>query len=395
MKYYTSSVDQRLRDRIFYLVLILFLYKAISQIPVPFVDVNLLLDQFPSLTGLSSAQLNPVVSIGVAGIAPYLYASSIIEFATLSIPALKKNRETGGTLWVQQTNLWKRYLSTGFIVASAWQKCYSLSYGLFTLNALDIGILMILLVSGGLFIIWMAETLSIYTISLGSNILLFLDILSDLGRLAIFQSINIKFSPFLLIVLWGILVLTEAQRKLPLVISRLTESNRNDLTMVQSKKIENDDYLSISLLPGGSTLSILTLALCLFVVGLIQTSSKIEIQISLTVLTLVFYYILAKTFVDFALNTEEIVKSLRKMSVSLSGVKSGPFTLKFLNELKSVLFLIPLFGTGGLIVVPFLLSAYIKGIENSFFSFVPSLFLIYSIYNDLFYKISAYLKLDD
>ena len=241
----------------------------------------------------------------------------------------------------------------------------------------------------------MAETLSIYTLGLGSNILIFIDILSDLGRLAIFQTIQLPFSLLLLFILWGILVLTEAQRKLPLIISRFTDTG--DSNIIKNRQLQNnaDDYLSISLIPGGSTLSILTLGLCVFVVGVLESVPQMFLRVGLTILTLLVYYFLAKSFVDFALNTEEIAKSLRKMSVSLYGVKSGPLTLRFLNQLKAVLFAIPLFGTGLLIVAPFLLSVYVQGIENSAFSFVPSIFLTYSIYNDLFYKVSAYLKIDD
>ncbi len=395
MKDYSVSVDQRLRDRFMYLALIICLYKIISQIPVPFLSVNVLLDNFSVLTRLNNTQLSPVIPVGLAGVAPYLYASSMIEFASLSVPALKKNRELGGTIWVKQINLWKRYLATGFIVVSTFQKCNNLSYGIFNLSSLDIAILMSVFISGGLFIIWMAETLSIYTVSLGSNILIALDILSDIGRLSVAQSFGANLLIPLALILWGILVLTEAQRKLPLVISRITDVNQNTWSPTGANKPGIDDYLSISLLPGGSTLSILTLAFCLFITGFIQSFTRVELRLGLTILSVLIYYFLAKSFVDFALNTEEIAKSLRKMSVNLYGVKSGPFTLKFLNELKSVLFLIPLSGTGLFILVPFLLSTYIKGVENSLFSFIPSLFLIYSIYNDLFYKISAFLKIND
>ncbi len=395
MKDYTASVDQRLRDRFIYLALILFFYKVISQIPIPFLSLTAILNNFSILTGISNTQLNPVLPVGLAGVAPYLYASSIIEFASLSIPTLKKNRELGGILWIQQTNLWKRYLAAVFIIATTFQKCQNLSYGVFNLSSLDIVIFMSVFISGGLFIIWMAETLSIYTVSIGSNILIALDILSDIGRLSIGQSLSFKSMAILTLILWGILVLTEAQRKLPLVISRLTDEAQQNWTTPKATKPDIDDYLSISLLPGGSTLSILTLAFCLFLVGFVQSITQPELRIGFIALCLVLYYFLAKSFVDFALNTDEIAKSLRKMSVNLYGVKSGPFTIRFLNQLKSVLFIIPLSVTGLFILVPFFLSLYVLGVDNSFFSFIPSLFLIYSIYNDLFYKVSAFLKINN
>lgn len=395
MKDYSVSVDQRLRDRFLYLALILFFYKMVTQIPLPFLPVNVLLDNFGVLARLNAPQLNPIIPVGLAGIAPYLYASSIIEFASLSIPSLKKNRELGGTLWIKQTNLWKRYLATVFLLATTFQKCNNLSYGVFNLNSVDIAICMSVFISGGLFIIWMAETLSIYTISVGSNILIALDILSDMGRLALVQSLNANFIFALAFILWGVLVLTEAQRKLPLVISRITDVSQTNWPAAGSIKPEIDEYLAISILPGGSTLSILTLAFCLFVVGFIQSVTQPALQLGLTILSVAIYYWLAKSFIDFALNTEEIAKSLRKMSVNLYGVKSGPFTLKFLNELKSVLVIIPLAGTGLFILLPFLLSLYIRGVENSLFSFIPSLFLIYSIYNDIFYKVSAFIKINN
>ncbi len=395
MRNYSLSVDQRLADRFVYLGLILFFYKWLSQVPIPFLSLNLLLDQLSSLPQLNSTQLSPVLSVSAAGIAPYLYASSILEFATLSIPSLKKNRELGGSAWVKQLNLWKRYLATGFIVASSWQKCYGLSYGLFSINTLDFMILMSVFISGGLFVIWMAETLSIYTLSIGSNILIMFDILSDLGRLSLSQLFSFKAGILLFVVLWGSLALTEAQRKLPLVVSRLTGESSRELPKVREDQPAIDDYLSISIVPGGSTLSILTLALCLFVVGFLKSSSSLVLQLAATAATLLVYYLVSRAFVDFALNTEEITKSLRKMSVSLYGVKSGPSTLKYLNDVKAVLFLIPFLSTAFFILAPFLTSIYIKNSENPVFSFVPSLFLIYSIYNDLFYKVSAYLKLDD
>lgn len=395
MKNYLLSVDQRLSDRLFYLGLMLFFYKWLSQIPIPFLSLNLLVDQSGSLPQLNYTQFSPVLSVSAAGIAPYLYASSILEFATLSIPSLKKSRELGGSLWVKQLNLWKRYLATGFIAASSWQKCYGLSYGLFSLDALDFVMLMSVFLSGGLFVVWMAETLSIYTLSIGSNLLILFDILSDLGRLSLARLFSIKAGLLFFFILWGILVLTEAQRKLPLVVSRITDASSSELPTAREDKPAIDDYLSISILPGGSTLSILSLALCLFVVGFLKSSSKLELQLALTLGTLFVYYLSSKAFVDFALNTDEITKSLRKMSVSLYGVKSGSPTLNYLNDIKAVLFFIPLLSTGLFIVAPFLAGVYIKSLENSVFSFVPSLFLIYSIYNDLFYKVSAYLKIDD
>ena len=111
-----------LRKKVVYTFLMLVLYRLVSVIPAPGVDIskvnnemaNLpLLDLVNMMTGNSFSQM----TIMAMGITPYINASIIMQLLTIAIPALERlSKEEDGR---QKINRITRYVTVGLAALQA------------------------------------------------------------------------------------------------------------------------------------------------------------------------------------------------------------------------------------------------------------------------------------
>ena len=105
-----------LRNRIFFVLALLVVFRFMATIPVPGVDVLRLKSFFEGnqlfgLLNIFSGGAMDNLSIVMLGVGPYITASIIMQLLTMLIPALKELYHEEGEIGRQKFNQYTRYLT--------------------------------------------------------------------------------------------------------------------------------------------------------------------------------------------------------------------------------------------------------------------------------------------
>ena len=169
-----------LRKKVIYTFLMLVLYRLVSVIPAPGVDLtkinnelNLpLLDLVNMMTGNAFSQM----TLMAMGITPYINASIIMQLLTIAIPALERlSKEDDGR---QKINRITRYVTIGLAALQAIGLVRGLGYikpGV--LNYILVGVCM---AGGTALAMWIGERITANGIGNGISLLIFVGIISNL-----------------------------------------------------------------------------------------------------------------------------------------------------------------------------------------------------------------------
>ena len=170
-----------LRKKVLYTFLMLVLYRLVSVIPAPGVDIsrvntemaNLpLLDLVNMMTGNSFSQM----TIMAMGITPYINASIIMQLLTIAIPALERlSKEEDGR---QKINRITRYVTVGLAALQAIGLVRGLGYikpG--ALNYILVGVCM---AGGTALAMWIGERITEKGVGNAVSLLIFVGIISNL-----------------------------------------------------------------------------------------------------------------------------------------------------------------------------------------------------------------------
>ncbi|MCK5085506.1 preprotein translocase subunit SecY, partial [Candidatus Parcubacteria bacterium] len=106
--------DRELRNKIFYVAVMLIIFRIAAHIPIPIVDAQRLSDFFNSnqLLGLLSAFTGGGMenfSLVMLGIGPYITASIIMQLLTMIFPQVKELYQESGEAGRQKFNQYTRY----------------------------------------------------------------------------------------------------------------------------------------------------------------------------------------------------------------------------------------------------------------------------------------------
>jgi preprotein translocase subunit SecY len=189
-------MDSNLRNRIFWMLGLLFVFKLGVHIPTPGIDGIALSEFFNKTAGntvfglfnmFSGGALQQLSLFGL-GIGPYISASIIMQLATVMFPSVEKIQKEGeaGRRKITQ---WTRYLAVGIAMVQG----FSIATGLEGQVSpetqapivLDPGLLfriktMILLTTGSIFVMWLGEQITEKGIGNGSSLIIFTGIASSL-----------------------------------------------------------------------------------------------------------------------------------------------------------------------------------------------------------------------
>ena len=169
-----------LRRKVIYTFLMLVLYRLVSVIPAPGVnlskvgsEMNLpLLDLVNMMTGNAFSQM----TVMAMGITPYINASIIMQLLTIAIPALERlSKEEDGR---QKINRITRYVTVGLAALQAIGLVRGLGYikpG--ALNYILVGVCM---AGGTALAMWIGERITEKGIGNGISLLIFVGIISNL-----------------------------------------------------------------------------------------------------------------------------------------------------------------------------------------------------------------------
>lgn len=221
-----------IRKKIIFTLLMLLVFRLGSNIPVPGIDRDILNEVFSGNTGLFglfdlfSGGAFSNFTIFALSITPYITASIILQLLTIAVPSLEALAKEG-TEGKKKIAQYTRYLT----VVLAFVQAIGLSVGLFrqaivSKDFFSITVIVLTLSAGTAFLMWLGEQINEKGIGNGISLIIMAGIVSRIPT-AIHQTwikfqagevgvvSIILFCLFALIVVVGIILIQQGQRRIP------------------------------------------------------------------------------------------------------------------------------------------------------------------------------------
>ncbi len=382
-----------LRRKIMFTLAMLVVFRVIAHIPVPGADLSRLqnlLDptnnQFAGLfnvLNIFSGGTLENFSVAAMGVYPYITASIIIQLLTGVIPRLTElSRE--GEAGRNQINKYTHWLTVPLAALQAFGQAQLLNSQFQALPRFDLFgnpfytmVVIISLIAGTMFLVWIGELITEKGIGQGISIIIFGGIVAGLpGQLAQLwqtgEAGGSVFSIFLFIVLGlvtvvGIILINEGQRRIPVHYSR--SIMRGGRMMRQA----GSSFIPLRVNSSGMIPLIFALSIMSFPVilaGFFTAAQTDWVQGGAlwlynffqptTLAYNVIYFLMVVLFTFFytsaVFQQQRIAENLQKSGGAVPGIRPGPNTDRFLNTVLSRITVAGALFLGIVAVAPFLAS---------------------------------------
>lgn len=346
-----------IRKKMWFTLLILVVYRIGAHIPAAGVDASALRQLFGQnellgLLDIFSGGTLANFSILALGLGPYINASIMVQLLTVVFPKLEELSKEG-EFGREKLNQYTRFLTLPLATLQSVVMYVLLrNQGIIPpLSSLEMIGLMVTMVTGTLFVMWLGELVTEYGIGNGISLLIFAGIVGQLpvqfGRLqSVIQSqdlVNLGiFAVLGVLIIAGVVVMNEAVRQIPIQYARRVSGSRSmggqtsylPLRINQSGVIPIIFAVSLVLMPSlvGQFLSQVTnptlAQIGIRMVQIFQPNGWIYNGVYfLLVVCLTFFY----TAITF--NPEKIADQIRKQGGFIPGIRPGAPTVTYLNQI--------------------------------------------------------------
>ncbi len=401
-----------LRRKILFTLAMLFVFRIVAHIPVPGVDfaaLNNAMDpngQFGSLLNVLNIFSGGTLqnfSVAAMGVYPYITASIIIQLLTGVVPRfteLSKEGESGRN----QLNKYTHWLTVPLAALQAFGQAQLLNsqfqalpgFGLFGSQALESWVVIISLVAGTLFLVWIGELITENGIGQGISIIIFGGIVArlpvqvlQLGQTGSAGTSIFSIALFVvlgLITVVGIILINEGQRRIPVHYSR--SIMRGGRMMRQA----GSSFIPLRVNSSGMIPLILALSIMSFPVILAGFFTAAQTEWvrnaalwlygnfqSTTFAYNVIYFLMVVLFTFFytsvVFSQQRIAENLQKSGGAIPGIRPGPNTDKFLNTVLTRITVAGALFLGVVAILPWIASV-ITGVTLLNFSATSLLILV-------------------
>jgi preprotein translocase subunit SecY len=333
---------------------ILIFIRIGTFLPVPGINHNHLAfylerhSMTKSLVSTFSGNNTFVIGIFTLNIFPYINASILMQLLLTLFPSLAKLQKEGGAEGRRTITKITRLITLLWALIQSSSIAFYLKRALFDWDVYLAVQIIVWLTTGAMIVLWLSEIITEYGLGNGASLLIYTNIVSNLPNfgknLFVTAGTDIAVVSWLLIAIllfiaiYGIVLLQEGTRMVPLISSKqLTKTTEN---LATSTSLENN-YIPLRFNQAGVMPIILTTAVLVIPnyitsLGLLPfltlptflKSSKIIYWISYFVLILIF----SSFYSTIVLNPKDISNDLQKMAVSIPGVRPGIETTFYLKK---------------------------------------------------------------
>ncbi|HPI66547.1 MAG TPA: preprotein translocase subunit SecY [Candidatus Paceibacterota bacterium] len=407
--------DKILRSRILFILGALIVFRLLSAIPIPGVDILKLQNfinnnQFLGVLNIFSGGGLSTLSIIMLGVGPYVTGSIIMQLLTMMSPRLKAMYQEDGEIGRKKFNQISRLITVplalvqGLALLSFLGKQGILGdmsiFGMIT----NISVV----VAGSMLIMWIGELMSEFGIGNGVSIIIFAGIVASIPTalsqfLFTFDIANLPtYILFLIIgalIVAGVVIVSEAERPVPVTYAK----------QIRGEHVSGgtQTYLPIRVNQAGVIPIIFALSILLFpqMIGSFLATSTNAVLVSIsnglmwfvnnTWLYSLVYFILVFLFTYFytavTFDPEQISTNLQKNGAFIPGIRPGPSTKEYLSKILNRTTMMGAVFLGVIAVLPLVMKS-ITGI-TSFSIGGTSLLIVVSVVLDLIKKTDAQLSM--
>jgi preprotein translocase subunit SecY len=371
-----AFTDEAIRNRLLFVIGALFVFRALSTIPIPGVD-HAVLDQFFAnnqflgLLNIFSGGGLANLSLIMLGVGPFITASIIMQLLTVMSPSIKslhtEEGEAGRARFTQYTRLLALPMAVlqGYGFLSLLQS-QGVIAGLSTFGFITN---IILIVAGSILLMWIGELVTEYGIGNGVSILIFAGIVAGLPATAsqlVFGynpaqlPLYIGFGLLALAVIYAVVVMTEAERPVPITYAK---QSRGGQTYGGTSS-----YLPLRLNQAGVIPIIFAMSMLLFPQMLLNVLSSFNIdglsrindwlliffnnQIAYAAVYFVLVILFAFFYTAVTFDPDAVSKNLQRGGAFIPGLRPGTATAEYLGSLITRLTLVGATFLGLVAVLP-------------------------------------------
>ncbi len=406
--------DKSLRKRIFFVVLALIVFRLLTTIPIPGIDVEKLASLFASgATGQFFGLLNVFsggglanLSIVMLGVGPYITASIIMQLLTIMSPSMKAMYQEEGEAGRAKFSQYSRRLSIPLALLQAFSFIIIFQkQGIIpdlTLLSLILNVLVIS--AGSVLLMWIGELISEFGLGNGTSLIIFAGIVASLpqGIIGALQSYNpaqlpvyIAIIALALAIVYAVVVVTEAERPIPVTYAK----------QVRGMKVYGgvSTYLPLRLNQAGVIPIIFALSILLFpqmIFNFFTASTHATLahigSLGNAFLANAWYYnslyfLLVFVFTYFytavTFDPTMISENLQKSGAFIPGVRPGLPTAEYLSKIVTRITLVGALFLGIIAVLPLILKS-ISGITTIAIG-GTALLIVVSVVLDVVKKLDA------
>ncbi len=365
-----------LRKKVFTVLLFLVAFRILATVPISGIDIERLKDLFQSnqLFGFfnifSGGGLSNL-SVVMLGVGPYITATIIMQLLTMIFPRLKVLYYEEGPTGRAKFNRYSRYLTAplaalqtyGFLNLLTAQKV------LLPLTSLDLIRNIILVTAGSMILLWIGELISEQKIGNGVSLIIFAGIVSGLPQI-VYSAIStytpgvfstyILFAVVAVIVIAGVVIINEGDRKVPISYAKRVRGMRLYGGV--------SSYLPLRVNQAGVIPIIFAISILLFPQFIAQISTILSPDLSLKLNELVtkffnnqliyaaLYFGLVVIFTYFytavTFDPNEISKNLQQNGGFVPGIRPGPPTAQLISKILNRITLFGAIFLGLIAVLP-------------------------------------------
>ncbi len=403
--------DRAIRNRIFFTLFVLVVFRFMSIIPIPGID-TLRLEQFLSgndffgLLNIFSGGGLSNLSIIMLGVSPYITASIVMQLLTVMFPKMKEMYQEDGEAGRRKFSQYSRLLTVPLAIMQGFAFTTLLqNQGILArLEPFELAVNLLVISAGSLLLMWLGELITEFGVGNGLSLIIFAGIVSalpsELGKLFFAFDPSqlpayIGFALVSLIVIWAVVLITEAERPIPVTYAKQVRGNRVYGGV--------STYIPLRVNQAGVMPIIFALSILLFPQMLVQflanVNNDIVKNISAKVLDLlanqlfygVIYFFLVFIFTYFytavTFDPDSISKGLQRGGAFIPGIRPGVSTSAYISKILLSLTMVGALFLSIIAVLPLVMKA-VTGI-NAVAIGGTSLLIVVSVVIDLVRKVDA------
>ncbi len=377
---------KELRNKIFFILGLLVVYRLAANIPLPGVDVLALKrlfeeNAFLGLLNIFSGGGLSNISIVLLGVAPYITASIIMQLLTTLVPSLERLYKEEGEQGRQKFNMWTRWLTVPLAALQSFSMLSLLRSQniLGSISAFNMVVIILCATAGTIFLMWLGELITEKGLGNGVSMIIFAGIVSSLPTS--FSRFISTWDPsqiftyviFLLlaaITVAGVIFINEGQRTIPVAYAKRVRgaqvyggsATHLPLKVNQAGVIPIIFAVSIILIPTmianflAQNANVKVASIAVNVSAFLQ--DKWVYGGSYFILVVLFTYFYTAVVFDPA----KISENLQKQGGYIPGIRPGATTADYLYHIINRITLAGALFLGSISVLPFIVQG-ITGIQ--------------------------------
>lgn len=409
---------KELRQKIFFILALLLIFRFAANIPLPGVSIDRLQELFASnqllgLLNIFSGGGLANISIVLLGVGPYITASIIMQLLTMIVPRIEQMYKEEGDAGRQKFNMITRVLTVPLAILQTVAMISLLkSQGVIAeLTPLQFGVMVITAVGGTIFLMWLGELVTEKGLGNGVSIIIFAGIVASLPTTVIqfkdmFDQTQIftylAFVGIVIVTILGVVFVTEGKRIIPISYARRMRGGQ--------QYGGARTHLPLRVNQAGVIPIIFAVSLVLFprMIGqlLMQMSNETLASFGSTLTNLfanqwvygIVYFSLVVMFTFFytavIFDPQKIAENLQRQGGYVEGMRPGRETAEYLGKIVNRITLVGSLFLGLIAVLPIIVQGFLT---NSQMLTVggASVLIIVSVVIEMVKQIDAHLVMRD